>query len=77
MSENIDVKKRGIPMNTRQEAFVLRLSEMKDAASLMELDQVVWNRDTAPEPLRWTSRDQYLLHNPPGTQIVAFLDNCL
>ncbi|MEC0310052.1 GNAT family N-acetyltransferase [Paenibacillus lautus] len=58
-------------MKTRQETLTIRFSEMKDAAALMELDELVWDRNTAPAPLEWTSRDQYLLHCPPGTQLVA------
>ena len=58
-------------MKTRQETVTIRFSEMKDAAALMELDELVWDRNTAPEPLKWSSRDHYLLQCPPGTQLVA------
>lgn len=58
-------------MKTRQETLTIRFSEMKDAAALMELDELVWDRNTAPAPLEWTSREHYLLHCPPGTQLVA------
>lgn len=58
-------------MKTRQETVAIRFSEMKDAAALMELDELVWDRNTAPEPLKWSSRDHYLLQCPPGTQLVA------
>ncbi|MGG3280781.1 N-acetyltransferase family protein [Paenibacillus solani] len=58
-------------MKTRQETLTIRFSEMKDAAALMALDELVWDRNTAPAPLEWTSRDHYLLQCPPGTQLVA------
>lgn len=58
-------------MKTGQETLTIRFSEMKDAAALMELDELVWDRNTAPAPLEWNSRDHYLLHCPPGTQLVA------
>ena len=63
-------------MKTGQETLTIRFSEMKDAA-LMELDELVWDRNTAPAPLEWNSRDHYLLHCPPGTQLVALHEgNC-
>lgn len=55
----------------QQETLTIRFSEMKDAAALMALDRLVWDRNTAPAPLEWTSRDHYLLHCPPGSQLVA------
>lgn len=58
-------------MSTSQQTVTIRFSEMKDAAQLMELDDLVWDKYTAPEPLHWTSRDNYLLHCPPGSQLVA------
>ncbi|WP_125461198.1 GNAT family N-acetyltransferase [Paenibacillus ihbetae] len=64
-------------MKASQEIVTIRLSEMKDAAQLMELDHLVWNRNTAPEPLHWTSREQFLLHCPPGSQLVAACDDIL
>ncbi|WP_106769886.1 GNAT family N-acetyltransferase [Paenibacillus faecalis] len=58
-------------MKISQQTVTIRFSEMKDAAQLMELDELVWDRYTAPEPLHWTSRESYLLNCPPGTQLVA------
>ncbi|MGM1049115.1 MAG: N-acetyltransferase family protein [Bacillota bacterium] len=58
-------------MSISLQTVTIRFSEMKDAAHLMELDDLVWDRNTAPEPLHWTSRDNYLLHCPPGSQLVA------
>ncbi|MGG6313395.1 N-acetyltransferase family protein [Paenibacillus macerans] len=49
-----------------------RLSEMRDAAALMEIDKLTWSRDNTPaESLEWKSREQYLQSCPPGSQIVA------
>jgi ribosomal protein S18 acetylase RimI-like enzyme len=50
---------------------MIRLSELKDAAQLMELDALVWDKYTSPEPLNWRSRQQYLQHCPPGSQLIA------
>lgn len=58
-------------MSISQQTITIRFSEMKDATQLMELDDLVWDQNTAPEPLHWTSRDQFLLHCPPGSQLVA------
>lgn len=56
---------------------MIRMSEMKDAVSLMELDHLVWDRNTAPQPLQWTSREHFLLQCPPGSQLVAFHEDAL
>ncbi|NMO94518.1 GNAT family N-acetyltransferase [Paenibacillus lemnae] len=62
-------------MDTCQRLITIRFSELKDAARLMELDHLVWDRNTAPEPLNWESREHYLLHCPPGSQLVAVTDS--
>ncbi|HBU81040.1 MAG TPA: N-acetyltransferase [Paenibacillus sp.] len=51
--------------------YMIRPSEIKDAAQLMELDALVWDKYTSPEPLNWRSRQQYLQHCPPGSQLIA------
>lgn len=51
--------------------YMIRPSELKDAAQLMELDALVWDKYTSPEPLNWRSRQQYLQHCPPGSQLIA------
>ncbi len=49
-----------------------RLSEMRDAPALMEIDRLVWDvRNTPSERLVWDSREQFLQSCPPGSQIVA------
>lgn len=49
-----------------------RLSEMRDAPTLMEIDRLVWDdRNTPSERLVWDSREQFLQSCPPGSQIVA------
>lgn len=58
-------------MSISQLTVTIRFSEMKDAAQLMELDDLIWDRNTAPEPLHWASRESYLLHCPPGSQLLA------
>lgn len=40
--------------------FTIRPSEIKDAAQLMELDALVWDKYTSPAPMQWRSRQQYL-----------------
>lgn len=49
----------------------IRLSEIRDAAALMELDALVWDKDSTPAQIVWTSREQYLQKCPPGSQLVA------
>ncbi|MNO18390.1 Protease synthase and sporulation negative regulatory protein PAI 1 [compost metagenome] len=51
-----------------------RLSEMRDAAALMEIDNLVWDRQNTPaEKMEWESREKYLQSCPPGNQIVAVI----
>lgn len=64
-------------MQSSQQTVTIRFSEMKDTASLMELDKLVWDHTTAPEPLQWDSREQYLMHSPPGSQLVAVCGEAL
>lgn len=54
-----------------QDTYHIRLSEMKDADQLMDLDALVWTDQTSPAPMQWRSRQQYLQHCPPGSQLVA------
>lgn len=51
--------------------FTIRPSEIKDAAQLMELDALVWDKYTSPAPMHWRSRQHYLQHCPPGSQLIA------
>ncbi|GGF87035.1 hypothetical protein GCM10010912_35350 [Paenibacillus albidus] len=51
--------------------FTIRLSEIRDARELITLDHMIWTQDTTPGPLVWRSREDYLLHAPPGSQLVA------
>ncbi|MDU4695080.1 MAG: GNAT family N-acetyltransferase [Paenibacillus sp.] len=49
-----------------------RLSEMRDAAALIEIDHLTWDQDNTPaEKIEWDSREQFLQSCPPGSQIVA------
>lgn len=49
-----------------------RLSEMRDASALMEIDGLVWNETTTPGiQIVWKSREEYLQKCPPGSQLVA------
>lgn len=51
-----------------------RLSEMRDAAALMDIDKLTWDRNNTPaEALHWNSREHYLQCCPPGSQLVACL----
>lgn len=53
-----------------------RLSEMRDAGALMEIDTLVWDVCNTPaERVIWDSREQYLQGCPPGNQIVAGMGN--
>lgn len=65
-------RKEGVKMRQEKElALTIRTSEMKDVRELIELDRIVWTEDTAPAPLVWQSCEDYLLHAPPGSQLVA------
>lgn len=54
-----------------RDTLVIRPSEIKDARELIVLDNMIWTEDTTPGPLMWRSREDYLLHAPPGSQLVA------
>ncbi|HEY2494605.1 MAG TPA: GNAT family N-acetyltransferase [Paenibacillus sp.] len=58
-------------MKFKQHTIDIRLSEMKDAQQMMDLDAIVWQDYNAPEPLNWTSREDFLRHCQPGLQLVA------
>ncbi|AWB46307.1 GNAT family N-acetyltransferase [Paenibacillus sp. CAA11] len=49
----------------------VRLSAMKDAGALMEIDALVWTEMTTPAKIHWRSREQFLQSCPPGSQLVA------
>ncbi|MGN7762156.1 N-acetyltransferase family protein [Paenibacillus sp. 22594] len=57
-----------------RDAFTIRPSEIKDARELIVLDNMIWTEDTTPGPLMWRSREDYLMHAPPGSQLVALQD---
>ncbi|WP_433944399.1 N-acetyltransferase family protein [Paenibacillus sp. SN-8-1] len=58
-------------MNLGQAA--VRLSELKDAAELIEIDELVWNSQTTPAVLQPVTRESFLQQNPPGSQLVAVI----
>jgi ribosomal protein S18 acetylase RimI-like enzyme len=55
----------------QEDQLVIRPSEMKDARDLITLDHMIWTEDVTPGRLSWCSREDYLLHAPPGSQLVA------
>lgn len=55
-------------------SFTIRPSEIRDARELIVLDNMIWTEETTPGPLMWRSREDYLLHAPPGSQLVALQD---
>lgn len=58
----------------RDSGIWIRRSELRDAAQLMQLDEIVWDSRTSPSPVKWASREQYLRKCPPGGQLVAGID---
>lgn len=61
------------PINS-DAALLIRPSEIRDARELIVLDNMIWTENTTPGPLMWRSREDYLLHAPPGSQLVALQD---
>lgn len=57
--------------------LTIRLSEIRDARELIVLDNMIWTEETTPGPLMWRSREDFLLHAPPGSQLVAVQDGVL
>ncbi|GIO42100.1 MULTISPECIES: GNAT family N-acetyltransferase [Paenibacillus] len=53
----------------------VRLSQMKDASELMELDHLVWQRNNTPSVVQWNNREEFLRKCPPGSQLVAGMDD--
>lgn len=64
-------------MKLQQQTFTIRPSQIKDAQALMNIDALVWTERTAPEPLCWPTREDFLLHCPPASQLVAEVDGVL
>ncbi|CQR58720.1 GNAT family N-acetyltransferase [Paenibacillus riograndensis] len=56
------------------DALTIRPSEIRDVRELIVLDNMIWTEDTSPGPLMWRSREDYLMHAPPGSQLVALKD---
>ncbi|QWU15937.1 Acetyltransferase (GNAT) family protein [Paenibacillus sophorae] len=54
-----------------RETMSIRFSEFRDVRELIMLDHLIWTEDTAPAALSWRSSEDYLLHAPPGSQLVA------
>ncbi|MCL6601952.1 MAG: GNAT family N-acetyltransferase [Paenibacillus sp.] len=59
----------------KDDYLVIRPSEIRDARELILLDNMIWTEDTSPGRLTWCSREDYLLHAPPGSQLVAVEDS--
>ncbi|MNK25479.1 Spermidine N(1)-acetyltransferase [compost metagenome] len=51
----------------------VRVSELRDAAELIEIDKLVWNSETTPAVLQPVTRENFLQQNPPGSQLVAVM----
>lgn len=49
----------------------VRLSQMRDASELIDLDHVVWQGENTPSVIHWKNREEYLQKCPPGSQLVA------
>ena len=64
-------------MPSEHRVLTIRLSEMRDAQGLMDIDALVGNEWTAPERARGSSRGEYVRHCPRGSQLVAVVDNVL
>lgn len=64
-------------IRSRASNLWIRRSEMRDASQLMKLDALVWNSRTSPSPIAWASREQYLQKCPPGSQLVAGIDDLI
>ncbi len=60
-----------------RDTLEIRPSEFKDARELITLDNMIWTEETTPGPLMWRSREDYLLHAPPGSQLVAVQEDQL
>ncbi|MFD0590013.1 GNAT family N-acetyltransferase [Paenibacillus sp. GCM10027627] len=52
-----------------------RFSEQGDMGALVDLNNKVWHDGNAPAPLHWESPEEYASISPPGSQIVAVLEN--
>lgn len=48
----------------------IRLSKREDAASMIELEHLVWTPGTTPGEIHFNNEAEFLLKNPPGSKIV-------
>ncbi|USB32925.1 GNAT family N-acetyltransferase [Paenibacillus sp. YPG26] len=53
---------------------LIRVSELRDAAELIEIDKLVWSSETTPAELAPVTRESFLQQNPPGSQLVAVIE---
>lgn len=52
----------------------IRLSRKEDAASMLELENLVWTKGTTPAEIHFDSEADYLVKNTPGSKTVADID---
>lgn len=53
----------------------IRLSVREDAASMIELEHLVWTPGTTPGNVHFDSEAEFLLKSPPGSKIVVVKDD--
>lgn len=53
----------------------IRLSKREDAASMIELEHLVWTPGTTPGDIHFDSEAEFLLKSPPGSKIVVVTDD--
>ncbi|UZJ78640.1 GNAT family N-acetyltransferase [Fictibacillus sp. KU28468] len=51
--------------------LTFRLSSRFDFPQLVELENLVWNTNTAPAEIYWHSTEEYAQHCPEGSQLLA------
>lgn len=55
-------------------AIEVRFSKESDFDQLIALDNRIWNTDTTPAVIKWSSVSDYKQRNPEGSQLVALVN---
>ncbi|MED1204312.1 GNAT family N-acetyltransferase [Heyndrickxia acidicola] len=54
--------------------FEIRPTKVEDFPKLVELNNLIWNAGNSPQPIKWTSIEQYAKYHPAGSQYVGIVN---
>jgi ribosomal protein S18 acetylase RimI-like enzyme len=54
--------------------FEIRPTKAEDFPKLVELNNLIWNAENSPQPIKWTSIAEYARYHPAGSQYAGILN---